>query len=123
MMSEQGLHLVCRSLLCRPIQTENDNNNNNNNIVRTFKQKKDSVAHALLYSTVQYSTVQNNTVQYSTAQHSTVQYSTVPYSTVQQMTVQYSKAWSPGGYYHRDLEGKSSEQWLSAWTVWCAGIP
>ena len=57
-MSEQGLHLVCRSLLCRPIKTDNDNNNNNNNIVRTFKQKKDSVAHALLYSTVQYSTVQ-----------------------------------------------------------------
>ena len=74
-MSEQGLHLVCRSLLCRPIQTENDNNNNNNNIVRTFKQKKDSVAHALLYSTEQYSTVQ-----YSTAQHSTVQYSTAQYN-------------------------------------------
>ena len=58
-MSEQGLHLVCRSLLCRPIQTENDNNNNN--IVRTFKQKKDSVAHALLYSTEQYSTVRRST--------------------------------------------------------------
>ena len=66
MMSEQGLHLVCRSLLCRPIQTENDNNNNNNNIVRTFKQKKDNagVAHSLLYSTAQ-----NSTVQYSTAQY------------------------------------------------------
>ena len=63
MMSEQGLHLVCRSLLCRPIQTENDNNNNNNNIVRTFKQKKESVAHSLLYSTVQYSTVQYGAVQ------------------------------------------------------------
>lgn len=60
-MSEQGLHLVCRSLLCRPIQTENDNNNNNNNIVRTFKQKKESVAHSLLYSTEQYSTVRRST--------------------------------------------------------------
>ena len=73
-MSEQGLHLVCRSLLCRPIQTENDNNNNNNNIVRTFKQKKDNagVAHPLLY-TVQYSTVQYITAQNNTVQHGAVQ--------------------------------------------------